>query len=128
VCDFARCSLWRAPAEEEGALAAAVGLLPRRGRTSPPLSSTAAPAAAVGVVNTAYVTVTLCAPGGTTCQTIDHVSVDTGSYGFRVIASVLNSSLAQALAPDTGLDRSTASGVHPVRGTATAGVRSRPRI
>src|SRR5207253_2602957 len=39
----------------------------------------------------------LCAPGGTTCQTIDHVSVDTASFGFRVIASVLNSSLAQAL-------------------------------
>src|SRR5712692_7557798 len=48
------------------------------------------PAAAAGTVNTLYTTVTICAPGSTTeCQTIDHVQVDTGSTGFRVLASVL---------------------------------------
>jgi hypothetical protein len=50
-----------------------------------------------GIVNTPYVTVTICAPGTTNCQTIDHVSVDTGSSGFRVLGSVLNSTLANAL-------------------------------
>jgi len=74
-----------------------LGPPPPTGQNVAPIIVDSGPAAAVNVVNTAYVTVTLCAPGGMTCQTIDHVSVDTGSYGFRVIASVLNSSLAQAL-------------------------------
>jgi hypothetical protein len=41
-------------------------------------------------VNTPYVSVTMCAPGSNTqCQTIDHIEVDTGSTGFRVLASAL---------------------------------------
>jgi Protein of unknown function (DUF3443) len=53
------------------------------------------------VFNIPYVSVTICAPGSTTnCQTIDHVEVDTGSYGLRIIASVLNSSLLSALPPE----------------------------
>lgn len=52
------------------------------------------PAAVGGAANTLYTTVTLCAPGSTTqCQTIDHVQVDTGSTGFRVLASVLGNGL-----------------------------------
>ncbi|MDE2295529.1 MAG: DUF3443 domain-containing protein [Gammaproteobacteria bacterium] len=52
------------------------------------------PAAAGGSTNVLYTTVTLCAPGSTTqCQTIDHVQVDTGSTGFRVLASVLGTGL-----------------------------------
>jgi hypothetical protein len=48
--------------------------------------------------DTPFVTVTVCAPGSTTdCQQIDHVEVDTGSYGLRIISSVLSSSLASAL-------------------------------
>jgi hypothetical protein len=48
--------------------------------------------------DTPFVTVTVCAPGSTTnCQQIDHVEVDTGSYGLRIISSVLSSSLAAAL-------------------------------
>jgi len=40
-----------------------------------------------GGVNTAFVSVTLCAPGSTTaCQTIDHIEVDTGSIGLRILA------------------------------------------
>jgi hypothetical protein len=48
--------------------------------------------------NTPYVTVTVCAPGSTTnCQTIDHIEVDTGSYGLRLISKVVNSTLLTAL-------------------------------
>jgi Protein of unknown function (DUF3443) len=39
--------------------------------------------------NSAFVTVTVCVPGTTTCQNIDHVLVDTGSEGLRVLASVM---------------------------------------
>lgn len=39
----------------------------------------------LGAVNVPYVTVTVCEPGSTTaCTTIDHVFVDTGSYGLRI--------------------------------------------
>ena len=77
-------------------------------------SSTAAVAAASNVVsvvvdagptanspgvNTLFTTVTVCVPGSTTeCQTIDHVQVDTGSYGFRVLHSVLTVALPITLA------------------------------
>ena len=45
----------------------------------------------IGYPNGAYATVTVCTPGTTTCQTIDHVLVDTGSVGFRVLSSALGS-------------------------------------
>ncbi len=41
----------------------------------------------VGLVNVLYATVTVCAPGSSNCATIDHVLVDTGSIGLRVLAS-----------------------------------------
>jgi hypothetical protein len=45
-------------------------------------------------VNTLFVSVTVCTPGSTTsCQTIDHIQVDTGSYGLRLLAPVLSVSL-----------------------------------
>ena len=47
-----------------------------------------------GTVNTAFVSVTLCIPGTATCQTIDHVLVDTASSGLRIVASLLDPSLA----------------------------------
>src|SRR5690242_2378117 len=37
--------------------------------------------------NGVFTTVTICAPGSSSCQTIDHVLVDTGSYGLRVLAT-----------------------------------------
>jgi hypothetical protein len=52
------------------------------------------PTGVSGVINVPYVNVTVCRPGTTTCQTIDHVLVDTGSYGLRLLASALNSTLA----------------------------------
>jgi Protein of unknown function (DUF3443) len=44
-------------------------------------------------VNVPYISVTLCLPGTTTCQTIDHVTVDTGSVGLRLMSSVITISL-----------------------------------
>jgi Protein of unknown function (DUF3443) len=45
----------------------------------------------VGYPNGAYTTVTVCVPNTTTCQTVDHVLVDTGSVGFRVLSSAIGS-------------------------------------
>ena len=42
-------------------------------------------------VNGAYVSVKICTPGSTTCQTIDHVLLDTGSTGLRIMSSVITS-------------------------------------
>jgi hypothetical protein len=56
------------------------------------------PAAAGGTVNEPFVSVTLCAPANpSNCQTIDHVLVDTDSYGLRVVFSVLTPSLSESL-------------------------------
>ena len=38
-------------------------------------------------VNGAFVTLSVCTPGTSTCQTIDHVLVDTGSVGLRLVAN-----------------------------------------
>jgi hypothetical protein len=49
------------------------------------------------MINVPYVSVTVCTPGtsGTAvaCQTIDHIQLDTGSYGLRILKSALSSSL-----------------------------------
>ena len=42
-----------------------------------------------------FVSITVCVPGTTTCQTIDHVEVDTGSEGLRIVAPALSLSLPQ---------------------------------
>jgi hypothetical protein len=48
------------------------------------------PTNANGSVDTLFTSVTVCVPGSTTsCQTIDHIQVDTGSYGLRLLAPVL---------------------------------------
>ena len=52
--------------------------------------------------NTPYVTITVCAPGSTSnCQTIDHIILDTGSVGLRIIQPALNASLLSALPTET---------------------------
>jgi hypothetical protein len=54
------------------------------------------------IVNGLFTSVTLCAPGSSTnCQTIDHVLVDIGSSGLRVLSSVLSSSLVLGQQTDT---------------------------
>ena len=47
-------------------------------------------------LNILYVSVTICVPGTTTCQTIDHVQVDTGSSGLRLLASQVTIPVPQA--------------------------------
>ena len=47
----------------------------------------------VGFNNTLYTTVIICMPGTTTCQSIDHVLVDTGSTGLRIPASLVTLNL-----------------------------------
>jgi len=47
------------------------------------------------IVNALFTTVTVCPPGGSAdCATIDHIQVDTGSSGLRIIASQLPAALA----------------------------------
>ena len=53
-----------------------------------------------GTVNTPFVSVTLCVPGTATCQTIDHVLVDTASSGLRIVASVIDPMLTLPAAVD----------------------------
>ena len=59
------------------------------------------PSASSGSVNTLFTSVTVCAPGSTTaCQTIDHIQVDTGSFGLRLLAPALSVALPLSQAPD----------------------------
>jgi len=52
------------------------------------------PATGNGSVNTLFTSVKVCVPGSTaSCQTIDHIQVDTGSYGLRLLAPVLTVTL-----------------------------------
>ena len=48
-----------------------------------------------GYPNEPCVSVTICSPGTSTCQTIDNVLLDTGSYGLRIFKSILTVSLTQ---------------------------------
>ncbi|MGC0150844.1 DUF3443 domain-containing protein [Chromobacterium vaccinii] len=58
----------------------------------------AGPVSGQNQLNIPYVSVKVCAPGSTSnCQTIDHVLVDTGSSGLRVLASALGSSVLAGL-------------------------------
>ena len=43
--------------------------------------------AGANYTNGIFATVTLCEPGTSNCQTIDHLLVDTGSVGVRVLES-----------------------------------------
>jgi hypothetical protein len=48
----------------------------------------------LGSANVPYTSVRICTPGTTSCQTIDHILVDTGSTGLRIMSSVLSSSVS----------------------------------
>lgn len=62
---------------------------------------------AIGAVNVPYVTVTICAPGSTSqCATIDHVFLDTGSIGLRL----LRSKVAALALPSVAVPADTTSG------------------
>ena len=49
--------------------------------------------------NGAFATITVCVPGTSTCQTIDHVLVDTGSVGVRLLAKAAGGELDPAVVP-----------------------------
>ena len=51
----------------------------------------------IGDEDVLFTTVTICVPGTTTCQTIDHMAVDTGSTGVRILASQLTLSLTPSV-------------------------------
>jgi Protein of unknown function (DUF3443) len=54
-----------------------------------------------GSVNTLFTSVTLCVPGSTTeCQTIDHIQIDTASFGLRILAPALTLTLPVQTALD----------------------------
>ncbi len=71
------------------------------GTSSMPPSGTAANVASVvvdagptgGAVNTLYTSVKVCVPGTSECQTIDHIQVDTASFGLRILAPALTVTL-----------------------------------
>jgi len=81
------------------------GLSSSGGGTTPPVGSTQnsvplivdAGPAGTGFIDAdvAFASVTLCVPGTANCQTIDHVFVDTGSFGLRILKSALTLPLAQ---------------------------------
>ncbi|HEY0767139.1 MAG TPA: DUF3443 domain-containing protein [Steroidobacteraceae bacterium] len=52
-------------------------------------------------VNQPFVSVKVCAPATTNCKTIDHVWLDSGSSGLRILASVLSAAPALTLPPET---------------------------
>lgn len=62
----------------------------------------AGPIASSPDADTPFITVTVCAPGSTTnCVQVSNVEVDTGSYGLRIISSVLTSSFIGSLTQET---------------------------
>jgi hypothetical protein len=44
----------------------------------------------LGFINTPFITLKLCTPGTSQCVTVDHILVDTGSTGLRVMGSLLS--------------------------------------
>jgi hypothetical protein len=58
--------------------------------------------AGVNAINTLYTSVTVCLPSTTTCQTIDNIQVDTGSYGLRLVSEAVTLSLPVATAASGG--------------------------
>lgn len=60
--------------------------------------------AGVNAFNIPYTSVTICMPGSASCQTIDHIIVDTGSTGLRIMASALSLSLPQQMSGSANLD------------------------
>ena len=57
-----------------------------------------------GTLNIPYVSVTVCRPGTTVCQTIDHIMLDTGSYGLRLLAPLASGLALPAVKTASGAD------------------------
>ena len=72
-----------------GTTAPAAGNAPPPALNSMTLTVDAGPAAGTGAINHSYVTVKVCQHGGSPCASIDHVLLDTASWGLRLVGSVL---------------------------------------
>jgi hypothetical protein len=94
-----------------------------------PLTVGSGPAASTNdVINIPYVSVTVCS-SATTCATIDHVLVDTGSSGLRLLHSALAAS-GITLAPqsDPGNQNNTLAECLPFAGSYAWGVLASANI
>lgn len=55
--------------------------------------------------NVIYADITFCTPNSTTaCRTVNHIQVDTGSYGLRVFKSALDAAQGPTVVPTAALD------------------------
>lgn len=89
-------SLGGSVGSQSGGTKGVVGVLPSGSNV---LAGTVDPGPAgltVPYTNGMFVSVSLCQPGTGNCQTIDHLLVDTGSVGVRVLDSVLTLALPPA--------------------------------
>jgi hypothetical protein len=78
--------------------------------------------------NTIYTSVTICVPDTTTCQTVDHIEVDTGSQGLRVLQSAIPGLALPQLTDGSG-KFTVAKGDHQFRVDTPLGtVKSRMRL
>jgi hypothetical protein len=70
------------------------GAGPVGGGGPPPMGANVAAlvvnAGPAGTINTPFVSVTVCTPGGASCQTIDSVLIDTASSGLRIVGTALS--------------------------------------
>jgi hypothetical protein len=66
-------------------------VLPPLAANEVPIIVDSGPLGVSGIINQAYVSVTVCRPGTAVCQTVDHVLLDTGSVGLRLMASAVSS-------------------------------------
>ncbi|CAH2799573.1 MAG: Heavy-chain fibroin (Fragment) [uncultured Paraburkholderia sp.] len=76
--------------------------------TQQPIAATASNTVAIsvgrgvtGVINIPTISVTVCVPNTTTCQTINNIQVDTGSFGLRIANAALNSTMQNGLQAST---------------------------
>ena len=74
-----------------GGTPAGVPIPPPAGQNVQPIAVNGGPLG--NYTNGAFVSVNVCVPGTSTCQTVDDVLVDTGSFGLRILASQLTIAL-----------------------------------
>jgi hypothetical protein len=72
--------------------------------TGPNVTSVSVNAGPAGIINGAFVSVTVCAPATANCQTVDNVLVDTASSGLRLLAEALPAGFALPQAADVAGD------------------------
>ena len=71
--------------------------------------------------NGVFTSVTVCVPSSSTCQTINEVLVDTGSYGLRLLSSIANGALTLSLPAQNGANGHPVAECAPFVSTFTWG-------